>query len=200
MTGVDRFVLMEYDTKLWNQYTEDNKGTEQKQLSDFIFYNSISLGAKKICEAGCNVGNNLSSFTQDYDVCGIDMNEQALASAQNRYPEFRFKQENLKKISFADDSFDVVFTRGVLIHIPDEDLDDVLSELLRISKKWVFNLEYFGEDGKMIEWKRGDNLLWYRNMLQRWQEYPVQIVSDAEIPSHIDSGKTRYTLVKKNPA
>ena len=73
-----------------------------------------------------------------------------------------------------------------------------MDELFRISKKWIFNLEYFGEDGKMIEWKRGKDLLWYRNMKELWGEYDVEIISDIEIPLEIDSGKSRLTIIKKN--
>jgi hypothetical protein len=73
----------------------------------------------------------------------------------------------------------------------------VLKELLRISRKWILNLEYFGEDGKMIKWKRGDDLLWYRNMSERWSRFNVDIITDIDIPHEIDSNKTRLTLVRK---
>jgi hypothetical protein len=69
--------------------------------------------------------------------------------------------------------------------------------MLRISKKWVFNLEYFGDDGKMIDWKRGKDLLWYRNMKEQWGKHDVEIVTDVEIPQQIDSGKNRLTIIKK---
>ena len=59
------------------------------------------------------------------------------------------------------------------------------------------NLEYFGNDGEMIEWSRGDELLWYRNMKERWGKFNVEIISDIEIPVEIDQGKVRLTLVKK---
>ena len=46
-------------------------------------------------------------------------------------------------------------------------------------------------------WKRGDNLLWYRDMKTKWNNYDVEIISDLEMPEKIDSGKTRLTVVKK---
>ena len=82
--------------------------------------------------------------------------------------------------------------------MPEKDLNDALKEIFRISKKWIFNLEYFGEDGKMIPWKRGDDLLWYRNMKEKWSDFDVEIISDVEIPLEVDSGKMRFTLVRKN--
>lgn len=189
---------MEYNSNLWNEYTNDNLKSEQKILSDFIYYTAIGLGAKKICEAGCNVGNNLSSFPSTYEIYGIDMNEYALDKAKARYPNFHFKKEDLKNTSFPDSFFDLVFTRGVLIHIPSNYLDDVLKEILRISKRWIFNLEYFGNDGEMIKWKRGDDLLWYRDMKKRWKKFDVEIISNTEMPTEIDIGKNRFTLIRKN--
>ena len=126
------------------------------------------------------------------------MNKHALEEAKKKHPSFNFQEGNLKKIPFEDNVFDLVFTRGVLIHVPNSDLDKALMELLRISKKWVFNLEYFGKDGNMIKWKRGDDLLWYRNMKERWSKFDVEIISDIEIPIEVDQGKVRLTLVRKN--
>ena len=74
---------------------------------------------------------------------------------------------------------------------------EFFNELFRVSKKWIINLEYFGEDSKSISWKRGDDLLWYRDMKAKWSNYDVEIISDLEIPEKIDSGKTRLTVVRK---
>jgi SAM-dependent methyltransferase len=188
---------MKYDAKLWNEYTDENKDSGQKELSKFIYHISIALGGKKICEVGCNLGNNLSEFPTNHDVHGIDMNEYALEQTRKKYPSFKFQCANIDKIPYDDSFFDIVFTRGVLIHIPKEDINAALSEILRISKKWIFNLEYFGVDGEMINWKRGEDLLWYRNMKENWSNYNVEIISDVEIPLEIDSGGNRLTIVKK---
>ena len=156
------------------------------------------MNAKKILEAGCNIGNNLGGFPANFDVSGLDLNEKAIKKASSNYPNFKFKTGSLLEIPFPDECFDLVFTRGVLIHIPQEEMNQVLNELLRVSNKWILNLEYYGEDGKMIKWKRGNDLLWYRDMKKRWSTKNVEIISDVEIPEEIDVGKTRLTLIRKN--
>jgi len=188
---------MDYNKNLWDNYTNENKENFQNEISSFIYFLCLGLGARKICEAGCNVGNNLSRFPDNFSVYGMDMNEHALQKAKEKYPNFRFQVENIKKTTFIDSFFDLVFTRGVLIHIHSDEVDSVLQEFLRISKRWIFNLEYFDEDEKMINWKRGQNLLWYRNMKKRWNKFNVRIVSDIEIPLEIDPGKMRFTLIEK---
>ena len=188
---------MKYNEELWKEYTEENIVKIAKEQSNFIYHIALTLGAKKICEAGCNIGNNLKGFPTSQQVYGFDMSKHALEKAKKKHPSFQFKEGNLNNIPFEDESFDLVFTRGVLIHIHNDDLDNILKELFRVSKKWIFNLEYFGEDGKMINWKRGKDLLWYRNMKERWSNFDVEIISDVEIPLEIDQGKVRLTIVKK---
>lgn len=188
---------MKNNTETWNKYTDNNEGIKQQELPKFIYHIAIVLGAKRICEIGCNVGNNLFGFPKDFEVYGVDRNEYALEKAKENHPSFKFKKMSINEINFPDSFFDLVFTRGVLIHIPSDELDECLEQLLRISRKWIFHLEYFGNDGQMIKWKRGDDLLWYRNMRDRWSKYNVEIILDNDIPENIDFGKMRFTLLKK---
>ena len=189
---------MKYNSNIWDEYTKENEESFQESLSNFIFNASLVLGAKKILEAGCNIGNNLRSFPLDLEVFGLDMNKKALEIAKSKLPSFNFKQGSLTKIPFDDNYFDLVFTRGVLIHIHPDNVNNTMRELLRVSKKWIFNLEYFGEDNKMIKWKRGDEMLWYRDVEKRWKDLGVKVLSSIDIPEEIDSGKTRFTLAIKN--
>ena len=153
----------------------------------------MGLGAKKICEVGTNVGNNLIGFPKTSDVTGVDLNEYALSINKEKHPEFKFDLASALDLPYSDDSFDLVFTRGVLIHIDPTNIDKAIDELFRVSKKWIINLEYFGEDSKSISWKRGDDLLWYRDMKAKWSNYDVEIISDLEIPEKIDDDNTGHT-------
>ena len=58
-------------------------------------------------------------------------------------------------------------------------------------------MEYFGEDGRMIDWKRGKNLLWHRNMKELWNDFNIEIISDEEIPKKVDFDRNRITIIKK---
>jgi SAM-dependent methyltransferase len=189
---------MQYDEEIWNKYTDDNKESKQQELTKFIYHITTALGAKKICEVGCNIGNNLFGFPKDFQVYGIDRNEYALEKAKVNHPSFKFEKMTINEINFPDSFFDLVFTRGVLIHIPSNELDECLKQILRVSKKWIFHLEYFGNDGEMIKWSRGDNLLWYRNMKKRWSKYNVEVISETDISENLDFGKMRFTLLRKN--
>ncbi len=60
------------------------------------------------------------------------------------------------------------------------------------------NIEYFGLDGKAIEWKRGNDLLWYRNMKELWEKNNMKVITDIDLPISMDKDQTRLTLVCKN--
>lgn len=187
---------MKYNEELWNQYTDDN--ITQKNPSGLIYQQAVSLGARSVLEVGCNVGNNLKDFPSDFRVCGIDLNKYALEKARKRFPNFEFKLASADKIPYHDNSFDLVFTRTVLIHIPEHIMKKTMDEMYRVSKKWIMNMEFYNDTETMINWQRGKDLLWYRNMKRRWSGYNVKILKDADITKDVDIDNTRMTVVEKS--
>jgi len=49
---------------------------------------------------------------------------------------------------------------------------------MRISKKYIFHLEYVGKDGEQVEYEVG---LWKRNMKEYYKYLPVSIISDCDL-------------------
>lgn len=186
---------MEYNKEIWNKYTDDNLNSVNP--SSFIYHVTLALGAKSILEAGCNIGNNIKDFPNTFNVSGIDMNQYAINKAKERFPSFDFKVGSISDIPYADNSFDLVFTRTVLIHAPESIMTKAMDEIYRVSKKYIFSMEFYNPEEKMIEWKRGKDLLWYRNMKERWKKYHVKIISDVDIPIELDPDNVRFTLLEK---
>lgn len=183
--------------EVWDKYTEDNLKTYYADISKFVWYNILGLGCKNILDVGCNAGLDLSSFPNYADVTGVDINNQALTIAKSRYPHFNFLLGSVTDMSnIGDNSFDIVYDRGLLIHLNDEEVMLAMKEMLRVSKKYVMNLEYYGDDGKSINWRSGGPLF-YRDMVKRWKSHNVEIISDVEIPYEIDNNRVHYTLVRK---
>ena len=63
-------------------------------------------------------------------------------------------------IPFKDNYFDLVFSNNVLIHISPDDINVVLSEMHRVSSKYIYGFEYFSEKYESIEYRGHKNLLW----------------------------------------
>jgi len=95
-----------------------------------------------VLEVGCNVGGNLRWMTGLTDAYGVDINKQALAIARTVNPMMNVIYSKARELPFKDSYFDLVFTCGVLIHQPEESLKQVMSEIIRCSKKYVLCMEY----------------------------------------------------------
>jgi len=99
-------------------------------------FKSISLPKDaKILDAGCGTGK-LASFwlNEGYDILGVDVSDGALAIT-NKKGVKTIKADILKGLPFEDNSFDLVYSDGLLEHFVDP--EPILTELFRVSGKYV---------------------------------------------------------------
>ncbi len=93
----------------------------------------------RLLDAGCGYAyHSIRLAMAGFQVTGVDFSELALNVAKQRIAKQGFEARvalqhgNLLKLDFPDEAFDVVFTWGVLMHIPDLEL--ALTELARVLK------------------------------------------------------------------
>ena len=80
-----------------------------------------------IFEVGCNAGWNLKALREispSMTLCGVDINESAVKEARDGAGFTVWNQSAGEP--FGHRNFDLVFTAGLLIHIPLEALDRVM--------------------------------------------------------------------------
>ena len=111
---------------------------------------------------------------------------------KKKLPVANFKKGSISDLPFEDSSIDFVFTHGLLNYLDDETLERGISEMYRVSKKYVMNCEVFNDIEKEID----DNQK-SRNMLRRWMNYKVRIVSNVDMHEDIEPDKKRFTLLRK---
>lgn len=92
----------------------------------------------KILDAGCGTGK-LASFwlNEGCDILGIDISDGALAITKKKGVK-TMKADILKGLPFEDNSFDLVYSDGLLEHFVDP--EPILTELFRVSKQYVFTI------------------------------------------------------------
>lgn len=78
----------------------------------------------KVLEIGCGLGTDGAQFAKaGADYTGVDLTEAAVELARQRFELFnfpgKFQTADAEKLEFADASFDVVYSHGVLHHTPD---------------------------------------------------------------------------------
>ncbi len=102
---------------------------------DFI-RKHISLNPQtRLLDLGCGNGFFSYYFSQTCEVTGVDFSQKMLA--MNPIPQKLAM--DAAHLSFQDFAFDVVFCHALLHHV--EDMDAVLTEMRRVSRKYVVILE-----------------------------------------------------------
>ena len=64
--------------------------------------------------------------------------------------------------------------------------------MFRVAKRYIVNCELFGESEEKI-----NEEMKFRNMLKRWLNYKVKVVSNVNMHEEIESEQVRFTLLKK---
>jgi ubiquinone/menaquinone biosynthesis C-methylase UbiE len=117
-------------------------GKIQHPLRDKLREHLKKYDVESYFEFGCNAGYNLSELhTLGKKVFGIDINEKAI-----KYGKDKLKLDvgigDEKSLSIIpSETYDLVFTSSVLDHVPKENIDDLINNLKRISKKYLICLE-----------------------------------------------------------
>lgn len=125
------------------------------------------LPIKTVLEVGCNIGNKLALLHEmGYkNLTGVEPLNFAINEGKKRYPFINFKQGTVFDLPFADGSFDLVFTAGVLIHINPDDLSRAMNEIARVSGRWILGFEYYAVKPEWVIYRGKDELLWKRNFM-----------------------------------
>lgn len=112
-------------------------------------------------EVGCNLGGNLRYFA-DRPV-GIDINHGALAAMRADFPNILAARAAARALPFADGTFDLVFTAGVLIHQPPAILPAVVTEIARCARRLVLCAEYYAPEPTEISYRGQSGALFKRD-------------------------------------
>lgn len=127
-----------------------------------------------ILEVGANIGINLRAMQKllpsrppfgEREYYAVEPNDAARWRLEEDgiVPSTNAHADDATFISFPDGFADLVFTSGVLIHIPMSELRIACSEIHRCSRKWIVAIEYFSADLRMVPYRGEDDRLWARD-------------------------------------
>ena len=91
----------------------------------------------RVLEIGCGLGTDGAQFARaGADYTGVDLTEAAIELARKRFELFglqgEFRIADAENLEFPDQSFDVVYSHGVLHHTPD--IEAAVQEIHRVLK------------------------------------------------------------------
>ncbi len=162
----------------------NNYGITRTQINQ-DFLGGIAHDASFL-EVGCNTGNQLLLLQRmGYtNLSGVELQPYALEIARTRTRNISMAQGSALALPYDDASFDVVFTSGVLIHIAPEDIPRAVSEIHRVSKRFIWGLEYYAPNVTEVNYRQHDGLLWKMNYAQRYLDQfdDLELVREKHIP------------------
>lgn len=160
--------------KFGNDYTERNTNSKGREIMFLRILESLHEIPKSILEVGSNRGLNLDvlSGLTDARLIGLEPNEYARSQIKHEAIE-----GTAQFIPVFDNSVDMVFTCGVLIHINPDDLKQACDEIYRVSSKYIVCIEYFSDKPEEIEYRGQRGLLWKRDFGSFWMDnYKLKLV------------------------
>lgn len=177
--------MKEWSGEFGRSYTDRNdlglEEREQLYISQFAIgrreLNTVFIGdlSRKlsILEIGCNVGDQLAFLTEMgfSHLTGLEAQNYALFRARKRLPDARLIQGSALALPFPDASFDLVFTSGVLIHIHPDHLPTVLTEIYRVTRDWIWGMEYFALTPTEVIYRGQSGLLWKAPFADLYQQH-----------------------------
>jgi pseudaminic acid biosynthesis-associated methylase len=119
-----------------------------------------------VLEVGCNLGGNLRPLAElvgAEKLAGIDVNETAVKAAREAVPGADIRRASAYEIPFDDASIDLVFTTGVLIHLPPDGVEKAVDEIVRCSSRWILCGEYFAEQEEEVLYRGQEEALFRRD-------------------------------------
>ena len=183
---------MKYDKDFWDKYADENESRNNNEFTKFLTDLARSLHCSSVLEIGCGTGVDLRKFDDSFEIHGVDLNDHALELAKKNIPNGKFYKEDIVKLPFEDSSIDFVFTHKLLNYLDDDTLKKGVSEMFRVAKRYIVNCELFGESEEKI-----DDEMKFRNMLKRWLNYKVKVVSNVNMHEEIEPEQVRFTLLRK---
>jgi len=156
----------------------------------------------RILEVGCNIGNQLLCLKAMgfSNLFGIDVQLYPLSIKVEPKRELKSIQASSFELPFKMDSFGLILTSNVLIHISPFNIGRAMAEIFRCTRKYIWGFEYFAENYQKILYRGYDELAWKANFAGLWQmEFPqLKLVRERRLERLRDRTIDTMFLLEKN--
>lgn len=100
-----------------------------------LVLNHMPSDVKTIIDIGCGDGAITNELAKYYQVTAIDISKEAI---KHLSPNIKSFVANAAKVPLKDNYADLVFTSEMLEHVPENEYNQVVTELKRLSRKYIF--------------------------------------------------------------
>lgn len=149
-----------------NEYSQRNRGQKTIASNIKMFTKMVERTGTmdSVMEFGANIGLNLLALRQLLPLLklnAVEINPRAVKELRS-IDDLEIHETSILNFS-TKQTYDLVFTKGVLIHIAPEQLNAVYDKLYHCSKKYVFVAEYFNPTPTETPYRGHKNKLFKRD-------------------------------------
>jgi len=169
-------------TQFWrgdfgNNYTVRNSENAENLNSQIELWKTIleSLSGdppQSILEVGANTGNNLRAIRSlsKAELFALEPNKMArqMLAKTGTVPLQNVLNGVATSIDLANESIDLAFTSGVLIHIHPNNLKESCQEIYRVAARFIVCIEYFSDTPEEITYRGHNEKLFKRDFGGYW--------------------------------
>jgi len=150
--------IWEKDTEYGNLLYKRATGKLPEMFSSVALCNILKKIYKKgmkLLDVGCGGGHYLRSLQERVDTninyLGIDITERYIELARRAFDNDKlFEVGDIFNLKVKDNEFDIVVSNNVILHLPPNPIK-AISELIRVSKKFIIIRTVFGERNYIIQ-------------------------------------------------
>jgi ubiquinone/menaquinone biosynthesis C-methylase UbiE len=90
--------------------------------------------------------------------------------SKSRTKNINIIQGSAFDLPYKNGYFDIVFTSGLLIHIAPQDINNVLDEIYRCTKRFIWGAEYYFDQYINVPYREKNGLMWKGNFSKMYLE------------------------------
>jgi len=140
-----------------NAYTDRNKGPDWVGANEAFFAKILGYARdlRSVLELGPNIGLNLMALRRllpTAKLSAVEINEKAAAELRAALPDVDLHRSSILEFE-PRETWDLVFTKGVLIHINPDKLPVVYELMYRCSRRFVMVAEYYNPKPVEIDYR-----------------------------------------------
>lgn len=161
-----------------------------------------------IFEIGYFSGRNLKYIGEAFpetSINGLEINKKAVDFAKVRLPKANLLNMNLHDIHNIKEKYDIVFTSGVLIHVPPDEITNVALKCLDLSKGWVMHIETLGKSEVSAgpkhlnpTYKVSDQLQWNVDLVSTYRNIGFNVKVIKLPDDYKTNGASELVIVNRN--
>jgi pseudaminic acid biosynthesis-associated methylase len=174
-----------------DDYIEKNSEFDHK-LGSEAWSNMLQKtqeGVRNYLECGCNIGRNITQIKLAFPEVKpsiIEISEPAFNFVTSHHEFINAYNGPILNSNFEKESFDLVFTMGVLIHINPAQLLEHMAKMFGYSKKYILIGEYFNRTPMSIDYQGEKEKLFKRDFGKLFIEnFDVNLVDYGFLWGHV---------------